>query len=251
MSPKALLQHIASLQQAFVGHVAGLQTADPEALHDLRVSLRRLRTLLRPLTGNKACRPLYQAATVLFRYSNPLRDLQVLLADLEAHGATSVTAARQRKLHKALAGLAHSEELQALQAMWAAWQDRITVKKLPPRRRLKKRFRQSIARQQKWLLKHLRQTDMDLHRLRIHIKRLRYLLEAYKAGKKSPTALLANLSAAQTALGEWHDVMRYLASVETEPELAAHRERWQRELAIVEGRLPPLLKTLRKTLAGS
>lgn len=248
MSPKALRQHIAILQQAFTRHVNGLQAADPEALHELRVVLRRLRTLLRPLAGKKSGQPLYDAATEVFRLSNPLRDLEVLLADLEAHGETRAANVRRRKLQQALQVFAQSNELAALQTAWTQWQETVTVKKLPGKRRLKKSFRQAIARQQKCLLRSLPQADADLHQLRIHIKHLRYFMEACTSGEASQNVLIKRLCAAQAALGDWHDVTGHLARTTTEKDLAASRARWQLELATAQAQLPPLLKAVRKAL---
>jgi len=251
MSPKTLRQHIATLYQAFTHHVASLQANDPEALHELRVGLRRLRTLLRPLAGNKSCKPLYQAATELFHQSNPLRDLQVLLADLEAHGETRAAATRRRKLHRALETFALGEALTTLQTVWAQWLKTVPVKKLPAKRRLKKSFRQAIAGQQKFLLRYLPKADADLHQLRIHIKHLRYFLEAYEADRKSRAVLLERLCAAQNTLGEWHDVTCHLACAATEKDLAASCTRWQFEQVTTEEQLPALLKAVRKALALS
>lgn len=248
MSPKALRQHIATLQQAFIRHVAGLQSSDPEALHELRVSLRRLRTLLRPLADNKSCKPLHEAATELFRLSNPLRDLQVLLADIEAHGDGKAATARQRKLHLALETFTRSDELTTLHAVWAQWLKTITLKKLPTKRRLKKCFRQAISRQQKILLLDLPRADADLHQLRIHIKHLRYFLEAYETDRKSHAVLLTRLCAAQAALGDWHDVTCHLACIATEKDLAASGARWELEKTAIEALLPALLKAVHKAL---
>ncbi|MDI1302650.1 MAG: CHAD domain-containing protein [bacterium] len=249
MSPKALHQHIATLHKAFIGHVASLQANDPEALHELRVGLRRLRTLLRPLSGKKSCQPLYDAATEVFHLSNPLRDLEVLLADLDTHGETRAAAVRRRKLQKSLQVFTQSDELAALGTVWEQWPETVTIKKLPGKRCLKKCFRQAITGQQKYLLRYLPKADADLHQLRIHIKHLRYFLEAYEAGRKSRVVLLERLCAAQNTLGEWHDVTCHLACAATENDLAASCTRWQFEQATTEEQLPALLKAVRKALA--
>ncbi|WP_148874745.1 CHAD domain-containing protein, partial [Serratia marcescens] len=54
------------------------QTPDNEALHDLRVSLRRIRSLLRPLRGCPGATRLDRAAARLSKLTTPLRDLEVL-----------------------------------------------------------------------------------------------------------------------------------------------------------------------------
>src|SRR3990167_9711488 len=63
-----------------------LAATDPEALHDLRIALRKLRSLLRPLRGVPACDALQKQAAELGRISGPLRDLEVLLAHLQGLG---------------------------------------------------------------------------------------------------------------------------------------------------------------------
>ena len=50
------------------------QAQDSEALHDLRVCLRRIRSLLRPLRGCPGATRLDRAAAELGRLTTPLRD---------------------------------------------------------------------------------------------------------------------------------------------------------------------------------
>lgn len=54
---------------------------DSEALHDLRISLRRLRSLLRPLRGLPGVEQLEGAAGALGTLTTPLRDREVLAAE--------------------------------------------------------------------------------------------------------------------------------------------------------------------------
>lgn len=61
------------------------QAQDTEALHDLRVCLRRIRSLLRPLRGCPGATRLDRAAAELGRLTTPLRDLEVLIAELARH----------------------------------------------------------------------------------------------------------------------------------------------------------------------
>ena len=61
------------------------QAQDSEALHDLRVCLRRIRSLLRPLRGCPGATRLDRAAAELGRLTTPLRDLEVLIAELARH----------------------------------------------------------------------------------------------------------------------------------------------------------------------
>ena len=58
---------------------------DPEALHDLRTTVRRLRSLLRPLRGLPGVEQLEAAASGVGDLTTPLRDREVLAAYLLQH----------------------------------------------------------------------------------------------------------------------------------------------------------------------
>lgn len=68
--------------------------SDVEALHDLRVSLRRMRSLLRPLRGLPWIDPLEKAAAAMGQLSTPLRDDEVLLQELESLGRPDLVGPR-------------------------------------------------------------------------------------------------------------------------------------------------------------
>src|SRR3990167_8453584 len=78
---------------------------DDEALHDLRIALRQLRSLLRPLCAIAACADLQQRAAQLGRLSGPLRDLEVLQAYLRQQGLNSAAQLRQPRLEQGYAEL--------------------------------------------------------------------------------------------------------------------------------------------------
>ena len=96
----AMLDHV-------VGQVIALQVrllacrerlaanTDSEALHDLRSSVRRLRSLLRPLRGLPGVEQLEAAAKSLGELTTPLRDREVLAAELGQRGFAQ---AGQRRL---------------------------------------------------------------------------------------------------------------------------------------------------------
>ncbi|WP_370656583.1 CHAD domain-containing protein, partial [Klebsiella pneumoniae] len=58
---------------------------DDEALHDLRTTVRRLRSLLRPLRGLPGVEQLELAASAVGQLTTPLRDREVLAAYLNQH----------------------------------------------------------------------------------------------------------------------------------------------------------------------
>lgn len=59
---------------------------DGEALHDLRTTVRRLRSLLRPLRGLPGVEQLESAARTVGQLTTPLRDREVLAAYLHSTG---------------------------------------------------------------------------------------------------------------------------------------------------------------------
>ena len=85
MIAERLLERIMRLDVALQACASRLAArSDGEALHDLRVNLRRLRSLLRPLRGLPGIDPLDEVAAAVGRLSTPLRDDEVLLQELES-----------------------------------------------------------------------------------------------------------------------------------------------------------------------
>ena len=87
---------------------------DPEALHDLRTTVRRLRSLLRPLRGLPGVVQLEMSASQVGVLTTPLRDLEVLAAHLQAHGYTAQAQRRTQQLAGSYARVADSEQLAQL-----------------------------------------------------------------------------------------------------------------------------------------
>ena len=82
-----LVAQILSLDIRLIACQARLSAnTDPEALHDLRTTVRRLRSLLRPLRGLPGVEQLEAAAKAVGDLTTPLRDLEVLAAYLHEKG---------------------------------------------------------------------------------------------------------------------------------------------------------------------
>ncbi|WP_132564798.1 CHAD domain-containing protein, partial [Pseudomonas aeruginosa] len=91
-----LLAEVIGQQVALMSAVARLEArTDGEALHDLRIALRRLRSLLRPIRGVPGVEELEHAAAEVGRLSGPIRDLEVLLPALAAEGLRDALAVRR------------------------------------------------------------------------------------------------------------------------------------------------------------
>jgi len=219
--------------------------SDSEALHDLRVALRRLRSLLRPLRGLPGIDPLEAAAAALGRLSTPLRDDEVLLHELESRGRSDLAGARRERLEAGRDALLAGPEWQQLCAVLAVWPSVWrqagrdgALKDL--RRRILKRQR----RQGKRLGEALRDPAHDRHRLRLLIKRVRYGAEAYPGLADFPKALPKTLKAAQSELGDWHDRLQWLSRAERETDLQPLVAGWQAEMAVAEQRSDEVLLKL-------
>lgn len=200
---------------------------DPEALHDLRITLRQLRSLLRPLRGLPAVDALEEGAAVLGRLSGPLRDREVLTAELERLGLAHLAPIDEAQQAAGYVALARSDELADLMRLldgWPGnWRDAARQGQLD---NVKKRIRRRLHRQQRQLAQALRDPAHDRHRLRLLIKRVRYAAETYPAQSRLSKAAQSRLKRAQSALGDWHDHLQWLAQVEMLTSLRPCRDLW-------------------------
>jgi CHAD domain-containing protein len=190
---------------------------DPDALHDFRVALRRLRSALRayrPWLGRAASRKLRGVLRDLGRATNAGRDAEVQAAWLsskerelpeQARGGAAKLAAWLGK-HPSL----HARDLQAT--------FRITADKLLKRLDFPDDEGARFASVYTALLGEHAATAAarlaavasaeqveEAHEARIAVKRLRYLLEPLLDELPGAPALLAEVEALQDLLGELHD----------------------------------------------
>lgn len=250
MRRRLLKQHLANLRDSLSSSLANLQHAPaPETLHDLRVALRRLRALLQPLARDPGVAPLHALSGKVLAATAPLRDLQVLAAELAAHRRGPAARLRQDALQQGLLALLAGKPVARLEAQLAGDGPLLPARVLPARRRLEKRGRKALVANRDRLCRELDRNPPELHRLRLAVKRLRYQLEADSGLGEGRRAALAALTSAQQVLGDWHDRSVWLARAEAEPDLAPCRRRWQREQAALAATLAPGLARLRGALA--
>ena len=82
-----LIAEILSLNVKLLAcHARLAASTDSEALHDLRTTVRRLRSVLRPLRGLPGMDQVEEAAKGVGDLTTPLRDMQVLAAFLSEQG---------------------------------------------------------------------------------------------------------------------------------------------------------------------
>ncbi|MDM8349913.1 CHAD domain-containing protein [Pseudomonas sp. sp1636] len=208
---------------------------DAEALHDLRIALRKLRSLLQPLRGLPACDGLRSQAAEVGRRSGPLRDLEVLLAHLPRLGMRAAVDRRQSRLLAGYAALLADDALpglfEALDQWPQSWRQAAAEAELAG---LAKRVKRRLSKQQWRLAEALVEPAHDRHRLRLLIKRVRYGAEAYAQLSGLSGKTLARLKTAQSALGNWHDLQQWLQRAEQEADLAACVDTWRTALQAAE-----------------
>ncbi|MFI8382671.1 CHAD domain-containing protein [Pseudomonas sp. NPDC079086] len=225
-------------------------TTDDEALHDLRIALRQLRSLLRPLSSVALCEDLQQRASELGRLTGPLRDLEVLLGYLQQQGLDSVAQSRQPLLQQGYLQLLDSaplaDLLSALDDWPQQWRQAANGGQL---RGLPKLIRQRLRKDRKRLAEALLDPAHDRHRLRLLVKRLRYAAEAYPQLADLPGRMRMQLKQAQSALGDWHDHWQWLLRAEAETDLQSCVPAWRTALQAAEQQADLALQALTASFA--
>ena len=245
---------------------------DVEALHDFRVALRRLRTLLRSFrdeAGDVVTKKLQRRVRDVARSTNPARDAEVQLAWILAH--------------KAELGGGRRPGLPWLVARLEAQRDRayagIREDGPPEFRQLDRRIRRALTRaladatpgrpafaaatgglvrahvtelEQELEAARSTRDEAAIHRARIAVKRLRYLLEPLQEGGAREAAIIDRLKQLQDLLGELHDLHVFAAELgDATADAAAERARRQHDAALRGQRRATPRKPARPTPGGS
>ena len=227
-----IIANIVRLEVRLLACQARLQAdTDPEALHDLRTTVRRLRSLLRPLRGLPGVVQLEISASQVGILTTPLRDLEVLAAHLQQQGYPVQTARRFEQLSGSYAAVADSAQLAQLLMILDVFPRFIrAAQREGMLRGLRQRIEGVLDKQWQTLEKALNDPGHDRHRVRLLIKRVRYAAEAYPQLDRLPVLVLGRLKEAQKALGEWHDAWQWLVQAEHQPDLQPCVEQWQAAL---------------------
>ncbi|WP_226455384.1 CHAD domain-containing protein [Pseudomonas sp. AF03-9] len=218
---------------------------DDEALHDLRTTVRRLRSLLRPLRGLPGVEQLEAAASAVGQLTTPLRDREVLAAYLHQHGHHLAADRRLRLQPEAYRQVAQGQELAHLLLILDAFPRFIRASEHQKLLKgLRTRIEKRLAKQWQALGAALKDPEHDRHRLRLLIKRVRYAAEAYPELDKLPAKALPRLKGAQAALGDWHDCWQWLAQAQQQADLQPCVAVWQRTMAKAQGQADRVLDKL-------
>lgn len=195
-----------------------VESQDDEAIHDMRVAIRRLRTMLkmaRPLFGRWHADAVRRAFADVMKATGDLRDEEVLeetLEKLSEHPSYVAwlrsRKARERKLRRAVVARIERGELDRARLMLKA----LLVFPFDPKRDmgLSKFARRTVERARRVVEKG-RDVSIDdmlgLHQLRIYYKELRYSIELLsEALPLDFRAMLEPAVVFQKRLGEIHDV---------------------------------------------
>ena len=241
-----LVAHILSLEVRLLACLARMTArTDPEALHDLRTTVRRLRSLLRPLRGLPGVEQLESAASAVGELTTPWRDREVLAAYLLKHDQPQAAARRMVQMAEAYPALAASHEVASLMMILDAFPRFLRASQHQGLLKgLDKRIEKRLGKQWQKLDEALHDPAHDRHRLRLLIKRVRYGIEAYPELDRLPAAAYKRLKSAQAALGDWHDCWQWLAKAELEADLQPCVAAWQAGLIKAELKADQVLEKL-------
>ncbi len=227
--------------QAFPGRVPS------EALHRLRVALRQLQSRL---PRDAATVAVHRALREVLRASSPLRDRDVLLAELRRLGMTAVARAYAAEQAAARAAFAAGPALAGLQAALAALPPPLAAATttVPLRKPLRRLARQLQAPVFEGTADAMAGSASDWHGLRLAVKKCRYALGRRREAAWQPP-LAALLRRLQDGLGRWHDREQWLAVAAQDARLAPAVAQWQQEAARELAVIRPLLPTLARLVA--
>ena len=210
-----------------------LERYDPEDLHALRVTLRRIRSRLKQLPGKKAAR-LRQELRVLADATNAARDWDTLLASagqlLSAQQLATLQATLEQRQLAARENVTRMLQSASWSATFERWEDYEQTHAGVPGKAVSQRRRKLARTVRKLATARTRAlaegSEKHWHKLRIAIKDLRYQVDA--TPKRARTAreadMLALCKQLQVSLGEWHDAVvhtRLLRELAQQPEPAS------------------------------
>jgi CHAD domain-containing protein len=222
----AIAEMLAGFAAAIEDNVPGtIASIDTEFLHDLRVAVRRTRSILK-LVGDVLPDKLAERFAPDFKWlgdlTTPVRDLDVYLLELDTMAARLTSAdpgdldpfrsylvkhraAERRRLVRGL----RSKRFENLLSDWRAELNEVAVEGGPTvallaRRRLRRAYRNAARRGARI---DVDSPSDDVHALRKRCKELRYLLEVFKpvCDSAAHRALLKELKSLQDTLGDFQD----------------------------------------------
>lgn len=228
-----------SFVDAIVAQVLALETTlfhayarmeartDSEALHDLRITMRRMRSLLRPIRRIGAVRLLNEAAAEVGKLTTPVRDLEVLIDELDQQGLTQQANTRKAILQSSYSSIVESSTLNQLFSRLDEWpSDFRAAEREGELRQIEKEVAKHLHKQVARLNAALADPEYDCHQLRILVKHTRYAIDAYPQFSPIPAQAATSLKAVQAALGAWHDHYQWCLKAGQEEDLQPLLQNW-------------------------
>lgn len=223
------VREILNLEVALFHAKAKLETqVDPEALHDLRIAIRRIRSLLIPVKNVPGMNGLREAAAEVGRLTTSARDLEVMAGELVKQGFHQAAAQRQSRLQGEYRSIVGHGTLRDFFEEVDRWPS--TFRASAPgsdSRLLKRSIKKSLTKQIDKLHLALDDEEYDRHELRILVKRTRYLTDAFSELSPLSRQATKSLKAVQSALGSWHDHFQWRLRAQSEHDLAPLAPRWE------------------------
>lgn len=221
---------ILALQVALYQSLARLEArTDSEALHDLRIAVRRIRSLLRPMRSMSQVGALNIAAAEVGRLTTPARDLEVMIQELESRGFPVQAHLRKSRLAVSYSRILKNSALKNLFTQLDEWPSSFrSVELSGGLKHLQPQIEKSLKKHIDRLHAAVDDAGSDRHELRILVKQTRYLTEAFP--KLSPLSgkAASSLKALQSALGAWHDHYQWCQMALIESDLLPLEQVWQR-----------------------
>jgi CHAD domain-containing protein len=224
----------------FVAEILALQVAlyhararleartDSEALHDLRIAVRRIRSLLRPMRTLNGVVALNTAATEVGRLTTPARDLEVMIQELEDRGFPGLVQPRKARLASHYSRILKSPVLKNLFSQLDEWPSAFrSVEVSGGLKHIQPQIEKALKKQIDRLHAAVDDVGFDRHELRILVKRTRYLTEAFPRLSPLSRKAASALKALQSALGAWHDHYQWCQKALIESDLRALEKVWQ------------------------
>lgn len=200
---------------------------DIEALHDFRIALRRLRSLLNLLGMKEASAELKAAAAQAGQLTNPIRDMEVMAAELENHSLLRAARTRRKAVSASYRNLNKNLVIDGLFESLSEWPRTFRQALLDsPGRDLKVRMSKRIRKQLIRLSDALNGSGHDLHEIRLLVKRARYSLESFPKQFPIEPELMSALKQLQSALGDWHDRHQWCLKATLEADLRPLVAEW-------------------------
>jgi len=200
---------------------------DSEALHDLRIAVRRIRSLMRPFRTMDEMAKLNDVAAQVGRHTTPTRDLEVIIQELEKQGFPELAQARRSRLSSSYDAILAGRPLKQLMAALDAWPAGFRAVEFDGRlEHIQHQIRKTLGKQVGRLHAAIEDVQFDRHELRILVKRTRYLTEAFpdlSPLSKGEANLLKGL---QSALGDWHDHYQWCQKALVEKDLLPLHSVW-------------------------